>query len=49
MNAGESTALSLEFTMQAGMGGYREFWVPLSTNDPVNPERRRIVRSNWGP
>jgi hypothetical protein len=33
---------SLEFTLQAGTRGYREFWVPLATNDPVNPERRRM-------
>jgi hypothetical protein len=31
------------------MGGYHEFWVPLRTNDPANPERWLIVRSNWGP
>jgi hypothetical protein len=28
MKAGESTTLSLEFTMHAGMGGYHEFWMP---------------------
>jgi hypothetical protein len=35
--------------MHAGMGGYHEFWVPITTNDPVNPEQRLVVRSNWGP
>ena len=49
IRAGESTSLSLEFTMHAGMGGYHEFWVPLSTNDPSHSEQRLIVRSNWGP
>ncbi len=35
--------------MHAGMGGYHEFWVPLRTNDPANPEQRLVVRSTWGP
>ena len=46
---GTSTTLSLEFTMRAGMGGYHEFWVPVRTNDPGNPEQRLVVRSNWIP
>lgn len=41
--------LALEFTMHPGMGGYHEFWVPVSTNDPANREQRLIVRSSWGP
>lgn len=35
--------------MPAGMGGYHEFWVPVRTNDPAQPEQRLIVRSDWGP
>ena len=35
--------------MHAGMGGPHEFLVPLQTNDPAAPERRLIVRSDWGP
>jgi hypothetical protein len=31
------------------MGGPHEFLVPLRTNDPATPERRLIVRSDWGP
>ncbi|HLC40950.1 MAG TPA: hypothetical protein VJO34_04910 [Methylomirabilota bacterium] len=46
---GNSTTLSLAFTMHAGMGGAHEFLVPLRTNDPITPERQLIVRSNWGP
>ena len=46
---GQSTTLTLEFMMHAGMGGYHEFWVPVRTNDRTTPELRLIVRSSWGP
>jgi len=35
--------------MHEGMGGPHEFVVPLRTNDPMTPERRLVVLSNWGP
>jgi hypothetical protein len=35
--------------MHPGMGGYHEFWVTVTTNDPTSPERRLVVLSNWGP
>jgi len=46
---GESTTLSMAFTMHAGMGGPHEFVVPLRTNDPEARNRSLIVRSFWGP
>lgn len=35
--------------MTEGMGGPHEFVVPLRTNDAATPERRLVVRSDWGP
>ena len=46
---GQSTTLSMNFTMHAGMGGPHEFMVIVRTNDPVAPDRQLIVRSDWGP
>ena len=46
---GESTTLSMEFMMHAGMGGPHEFVAPLRSNDPAVAERLLIVRSFWGP
>jgi hypothetical protein len=41
--------LSLTYTMHEGMGGPHEFHVRLRTNDPVEPEKVLVVKSNWGP
>ena len=47
--AGQSTDLTLAFTMHQGMGGPHEFVVRVRTNDTATPERQLIVRSDWGP
>jgi hypothetical protein len=49
LGPGESTEVSLQFTMHAGMGGPHDFRVALTTNDPRKPERELAVRSHWGP
>ena len=49
MQPGESTTLTMDFTMHAGMGGPHEFRTPLRTNDAVQPEKVLVVRSAWGP
>jgi hypothetical protein len=41
--------MTLTFSMHDGMGGPHEFVVALRTNDPVEPERSLIVKSDWGP
>ena len=35
--------------MHEGMGGQHEFRVHLRTNDPEEPEKVLIARSNWVP
>lgn len=35
--------------MPEGMGGPHQFNVHIRTNDPVEPERTLIVKSDWGP
>lgn len=35
--------------MHAGMGGPHEFRVVLRTNDPVEPEKALVAKSDWGP
>jgi hypothetical protein len=40
-------AVTLNFTMHAGMEGKHQFRVHLRTNDPVQPDRQLISLSNW--
>ncbi len=35
--------------MHAGMGGPHEFRVVLHTNDPAEPEKALVAKSDWGP
>ena len=35
--------------MPAGMGGPHEFHMRLRTNDPLEPEKVLIAKSDWGP
>jgi len=35
--------------MHAGMDGKHEFRVHVLTNDPVEPEKQVVIRSNWVP
>jgi hypothetical protein len=44
---GQSTTLTMEFTMHAGMEGPHEFRVHLLTNDPQQPEQVLVVKSDW--
>jgi hypothetical protein len=46
---GESTTLSMSFTMHEGMDGPHDFRVNLVTNDPAQPETELAVLSNWVP
>jgi len=39
----------MDYMMHAGMDGPHQFDVHLQTNDPVEPEKVLVVRSNWGP
>jgi len=46
---GEQIALSMRFSMHAGMDGKHHFRVHVRTNDPVEPEKLLHVYSNWIP
>jgi hypothetical protein len=46
---GNEGTVTLRFTMHEGMGGPHEFRVHLRTNDPVEPEKQVVIRSNWIP
>ena len=48
LDPGESTEVSLRFTMHIGMGGPHDFRIPLKTNDPTKLEQELAVRSHWG-
>lgn len=39
----------MDYTMPAGMGGPHEFQVVLRTDDPVEPEKILVAKSDWGP
>ena len=39
----------MDYTMHPGMGGLHEFRVKLRTNDPAQPERMLVAKSEWGP
>jgi hypothetical protein len=47
LEPGQETELTASFTMPPGMGGPHLFVIRLKTNDPVEPERRIRIRSNW--
>jgi hypothetical protein len=47
LKPGESTTLSMEFTMGEGMGGPHLFRVDVRTNDPAASELALFVRSSW--
>jgi hypothetical protein len=44
---GKATTVSLRFTMPEGMGGPHQFDIHLRTNDPVEPEKLLVVKSDW--
>ncbi len=45
---GQSTQISMEFTMHKGMEGPHDFRVEVKTNDPLKPETELTVLSDWG-
>ncbi len=47
LKPGESTTVSMQFTMTAGMDGFHDFRLHLPTNDPAQPDRTLVVLSNW--
>jgi DNA-binding MurR/RpiR family transcriptional regulator len=49
LNPGESTIVSMRFTMSPGMSGFHDFRLHFVSNDPSAPERTLSVRSNWIP
>jgi hypothetical protein len=49
LEPGQSTTVSMEFSMHEGMGGFHDFRLKLATNDPLQKERELVVLSNWVP
>jgi hypothetical protein len=49
LQPGETTIVSMRFTMPEGMGGFHDFRLHLPTNDPEQPDRQLVVLSNWVP
>lgn len=47
LQPGESTTLSMTFTMHPGMEGPHDFRVHLPTNDPTWGDRTLQVLSEW--
>jgi hypothetical protein len=47
LKPGETTTVSMEFTMHSGMEGYHDFRLHLLSNDPLQPEKELVVLSNW--
>jgi hypothetical protein len=49
LKPGESTQLSMTFTMHSGMEGMHDFRVKVQSNDPALPAKELVVLSNWVP
>jgi hypothetical protein len=49
LQPGESTTVSMDFTMKDNMGGMHNFRLHLPTNDPTYPDQTVSVLSNWLP
>lgn len=49
LEPGESTTISMQFSMHEGMDGPHDFRLHLQSNDPQQPERTLTVLSNWVP
>jgi hypothetical protein len=49
LRPGESTKLSTEFTMHAGMDGKHLFLLTVKSNDTANLSKALYVASNWVP
>jgi len=49
LKPGQSTTVSMEFTMKGDMGGPHDFRLHLVSNDPQNGDLVLAVLSNWAP
>jgi hypothetical protein len=49
LKPGQSTVVSMQFTMHEGMDGFHDFRLHLPTNDPQQPDYQVVVLSNWVP
>jgi hypothetical protein len=47
LKPGETTTLSMQFTMHSCMEGPHDFKVKLMTDNPALPEQELMVLSNW--
>jgi len=47
LQPGETTTVSVEFTMIEDMGGPHDFRLHLPTNDPAQPDVVVTILSNW--
>jgi hypothetical protein len=47
LKPGQTTTLSMEFTMKGDMGGLHDFRVHLLSNDPANSDMTLTVLSNF--
>jgi len=47
LQPGESTTITMKFTMKGDMGGPHDFRLHLTTNDPQNADLVLAVLSNW--
>ncbi|MHB0877455.1 MAG: hypothetical protein ACYC5O_15565 [Anaerolineae bacterium] len=39
----------MTFTMGAAMAGPHEFWLHVRSNDPQQPEKLLVLKSDWIP
>jgi hypothetical protein len=47
LQPGQSTMVSVEFSMHGDMGGFHDFRLHLPTNDPAEPDIVVTILSNW--
>lgn len=47
LQPGESTTISVQFSMAPEMGGPHDFRLHLPTNDPAQPDVVVTILSNW--
>ena len=49
LQPGETTVLTMQFMMHAGMEGQHDFRVYIPNNDPTKKDQTLEVLSNWVP
>ena len=47
MKPGESTTVTVSFTMHEGMDGPHHFVIPLKTNDKMEPEQTVAAKADF--